>query len=423
MGLFSWLFGATSPEERVAAARAHLATGEYNEARIELEGLETPEAASAMAEALAGLVLLNLQEAVGKYNAGDPDGAKEHLELARQFGATPDQLREVRRVARELREQQTAAAEALQAAAAAAPITPEGDDPIWSLPPDDPRLRYAALIETYPEALRERFLRLGADFAEAVLSIDDGDGQRAYERLGAFPPVDPVARFERARAALSAGMFPAAASELRAFGDQVGHTTIGTVHTAVLLGDVLARLGRLEEALVVIEGAMASEPAELALSHSRARILEGMGRLDEAEAAATSLLRKAPRSMGVYRMLGGIRVRQGNRDGARATLEAGLTTCCSSPGKCGNQPLDLDAARMLARLYLEDRLDPERAGELLDQLQGAVREPVWEDAYLAALVARNRSDPRVDTLASRLIEGLDARDPRRVLVARVFAEA
>ena len=46
---------------------------------------------------------------------------------------------------------------------------PAGDDPIWSLPPDDPRLRFALLIERYPEHLRARMLELGADFAAAAM--------------------------------------------------------------------------------------------------------------------------------------------------------------------------------------------------------------------------------------------------------------
>ena len=42
-------------------------------------------------------------------------------------------------VQRDLREAEKAA----QAVKAQRPIAPEGDDPLWGLPPEDPRLRYA----------------------------------------------------------------------------------------------------------------------------------------------------------------------------------------------------------------------------------------------------------------------------------------
>ena len=38
-----------------------------------------------------------------------------------------------------------------------------GDDPIWSLPPDDPRLQYALHLETYPVEVRERLIPLGQE--------------------------------------------------------------------------------------------------------------------------------------------------------------------------------------------------------------------------------------------------------------------
>ena len=60
MGLFSWLFGATSPEERVAAARAHLATGEYTPETgvftFRIEGFRS-DASSVAAQAAAILAL------------------------------------------------------------------------------------------------------------------------------------------------------------------------------------------------------------------------------------------------------------------------------------------------------------------------------------------------------------------------------
>ena len=58
-----------------------------------------------------------------------------------------------------------------------------GDDPIWSLPPDDPRLKYAVHLEGYPIELRERLIGLGQEFAMLVLGIDQGNGRSALDTL------------------------------------------------------------------------------------------------------------------------------------------------------------------------------------------------------------------------------------------------
>ena len=152
MGFLGKLFG-TDPESKLNRARKFLDTGEYHEARWVLEGLEHPEAAPLMEAARSGLVEANLEEGRARYSSGDREGAEEHLALARTFGATAEQLRQARRIGREAmpkpKPKRTAAAEG-----------PVGDDPIWSLPPDDPRLRYALMVETYPAHLRERLMAL-----------------------------------------------------------------------------------------------------------------------------------------------------------------------------------------------------------------------------------------------------------------------
>ena len=108
MGWLSRLLG-TDPESRVEKARKLLEKGEYNEARWTLDAVKHPDVGPLLAQAKAGLVLLNLDEARARYSAGDSVGAKEHLEIAREFGATHEKLKEVRRFGRELREAEKAA--------------------------------------------------------------------------------------------------------------------------------------------------------------------------------------------------------------------------------------------------------------------------------------------------------------------------
>lgn len=336
--------------------------------------------------------------------------------MALGFGASSEQLRAARRSGRE-------AAPKPEVPAVPQPEVAEGNDPLWSLPPDDPRLQYAVTVETYPEALRARLIALGPDFAAAVRHIDGGKPEQAHEAITPFIGQDPVARYERARAALAAGKAPAAASDLLSFGEQVGHQRIGNTHTAVLLAQILVGQGRAEEAVSPVEQAraQASTPADVhALDGTMAQLLTVLGRLEEADTLATQLVRTAPRDMSIVRLLAQIREAIGQRQQAMAILEDGLNRCCSSPGKCGNQPLDVAAVRHLVRMYLEDRVAPERTQELLSDLRKHVRQPGWEDAFISALLSRNEGQPHLREMVGRLRSNLPDQDPRLERLTTAF---
>ncbi len=112
MGFLARLFG-TDPEGRIARARKLIERQQWGEARRELEDLDHPDAQPLLAEANDHLVSMNLDEALARIQAGEPEGAQEHLELARVFGATSDQLRAVRRAAREAAEAEAKATAAV----------------------------------------------------------------------------------------------------------------------------------------------------------------------------------------------------------------------------------------------------------------------------------------------------------------------
>ncbi|MDG1479731.1 MAG: hypothetical protein P8R54_09070 [Myxococcota bacterium] len=416
MGWLSRMF-SSSDAACIERAQRFMERQRYNDVRLELDGVAGPTAAALREQALSVLVQWNLEEARARFGAGDAEGAQEHMALAKEFGASPTDLQGVRKIAREMRKK--AREEAEKAAEAASHIEPMGDDPIWRLPPDHPRLRYAVLVESYPEALRQRLVDLGEEFAAAVMLLEEGQPRAAFEGISPFISTDPVARFERARAALAGGQLPPAASDLHTFGAEIGHQRIGTTHTAAMLAGVLAQMGRAAEALEMLEVELEKD-ADLELAANRTSLLEALGRLEEAESATTTILKKAPRQMGLYRQLARIREKRGDRVQAAETLEWGLNTCCSSPGKCGNQPLDVAAVRTLARLYLEDRARPDRVTELMNKLSRHVEKPGWEDRYIAALLARNDGNPQAPAMAERLLDGLGPADPRRALVGTAF---
>jgi tetratricopeptide (TPR) repeat protein len=419
MGFWASLFG-TDPDSRIRKARKFLDRHDFSEARMELLELDHPEAGELLQTALEGLIRLNLEEAAARSSAGDSEGAAEHLELAQSYGAGPEQLRTIRRSMREDREELRREAQVQVEIIEA----PEGDDPLWSLTPDDPRLRFALMLESWPQDLRGRLASLGLEFAYAAMLLEDGEAKKAVEKLTPFVHREVAARWLRAKAQLALGELAAAASDLATMGDAIGHRTIGKQHSAVLLAHTLGQLGRLEDALQLVEsereGLDEHDPVQLPLSGSRAAFLEALGRLDEAEVAVEAVVLRAPRDLGLYRMLARIRVGLGKRMAAMQALEGGLDTCCSSPGKCGNQPFDVAAGRLLARLYLEDRIEHKRVEELLRELGKNVQQSGWEDRYLATLFARNSQDPNVGRMARDLGSELGAGDPRQGWLTEQF---
>lgn len=77
---------------RLARAREWMSEGEYNEARLELEGWNDPEAQALHAECLRALVLINLEAWSAFRSAGENQESGSALSRARMFGATPEDL-------------------------------------------------------------------------------------------------------------------------------------------------------------------------------------------------------------------------------------------------------------------------------------------------------------------------------------------
>jgi hypothetical protein len=242
MGLLSWLF--PSEADRVAKARKFVDDKRWADARNELLGLEGPEVVAVRQLAEAGLVGLNLDEAVHAAAVGDEERAAHHLQLAQQFhhGGQEEKFTEVRRL---LREERSRRERAVKRAAMAErekllSIHPSfqrvGEDEETALETEALRERVGRIIETWPEALREGFARLGAPFTQAVLDIEDGRPDLAADILATLPDHEPLVWFERARLAFLTGDLNGAANGLRRFAERAGgHVVIGQLDTAELL--------------------------------------------------------------------------------------------------------------------------------------------------------------------------------------------
>jgi hypothetical protein len=417
MGWFKRTFQNT-PEARIERATLFIDRKDYNNARLELDGLDQTEAQNMLNKALMGLVELNLKEAEARFSADDNEGAMEHLKLAKNFGASSDQIRTIQKIGGEY--QQERRMEAMQRNAAKSKVEPHGDDPIWGLPPDDPRLQYAIHLEGYPVALRERLIPLGQEFAQAVLQIDQGNPQLSLETINNFIEKEPATRYERSRAALAIGNFPLAMSDLLIFGEELGHQEINNVHTGALLGQLFAQTGRGMEGIEKLNKIISND-SHPSLRIVRAQLLEHSGDLVKAEKEVQELLKDHPSSQPLIRQLAQIRMKLGNRISAANTLEAGFASCCAT-GTCSSQPPNIGALRLLARIYLEDRVMPERVTDLLQQLSGKVQQPQWEDHYLVALQARNEGSPFLKDMTTKLFSSLKDGDPRQTRVKESFQE-
>ena len=444
MGLFSWLF--PNDQDRIKQARKLLERQDPAGARAELAGVEGDEAAGLRSQANRDLVQMNLERALGEIESGEFDEANERLQLATELddGQRAKELRNARKALREARKRApkitarlgaTRGGNAIMGGGGAiaqgtggaipdeAPSAGFGADPVYSLPADDPRVRYALLLETYPEALRTEALEHGEPFATAVLEVEDGK-TGVEPKFKRFVSDSAIGRFERARAALASGNIEMAASDLQVFGDLHGHGRVGPIHTGVLLGQLLMTLGRGEDATSIVNDLRREGDTDLQLSVLHANLLEGAGDLPAADQLLMTTIRAAPSELSLYKMLARVRLAGGERLAAMQALESGIRTCCAPGGRCGTQPVDADAVLTLVRLYREDRLEPRRADELYAQVADQRKEPDWMDRYLDALKARNEGAGDIEAQAQALLREIgDSADPRRSWVETQFLQS
>ncbi|MFT6158411.1 MAG: tetratricopeptide (TPR) repeat protein [Myxococcota bacterium] len=431
MGFLSWLFPSES--DRVAKAQALMERGAWADARLEVLDIASGDARLIVEAAEKELALQNLNAAISWATAGDDERIQVHLELAEQFKkpGMDDAFRENLKKIRDIRAGRSAedALRDQEKAARLNSVDPLGLSGSTTLLPSPPGMnlteeehieleaRVGLLIENYPDVLRDSVGELDANFAQAVIDLEDGNAADALQGLLAQPDNHALVCWERARAAQALGDPLAAARSLRRFADLAGgHHTIGRAHTGVLLSQLTAETGDVAEALRILR-AVRSQDADLGTGLFAA-LLEATDELEDAETVLLAAVKKHPKALAFYSLLARVRLKGGHRIAAMTALERAMDQCACGTGKCGSVPMDAGIVRTLATLYFEDGMEPERAAELAGQAAGLVQKPMFEDAYLSALAGRARQDPGVEPLVQQLHTAVVDDDPRRSLLDR-----
>lgn len=434
MGLFD-LFRA-SPEKRIEKARRALQANDPALARDHLDGLEEAEAQALRSQAFDQLVTRNLEAAVTWAEAGDLERVRVHLELADEHhvGGRELDFRETRRRLRELREQaaielaeKQRAEEArlmqvdpLRMGPASGGISIPGvEDEVLGDDQEELRARLALLVENYPAELRGSVNDLGPEFARAALDIEEGRPDLALQALVPLSDDAALVRWERARCAHMLGDPKSSARELRAFANLAGgHQRIGQNHTGVMLAQVLAETGDPHGGLRVLRD-LRSQDANLG-GFLFAQLLAATEQWSESDTVLRGLIKRYPLEANFYKLLAHVRVAGGERVAAMRALEQGLHQNHCASGTCSARPPDVESKRMLARLYLEDGMETQRALQLLDEAP-AKGGPSWDDLYVEALAAKARKDARLPQLVSQLRQHTAVGDPRAERLERHFA--
>lgn len=176
----------------------------------------------------------------------------------------------------------------------------------------------------------------------------------------------------------------------------------------VRIGD-LARSNAMPEALAALDRLLADAPTEKTLNLVKLQLLEQMGDASAVAAHLKKLAQTYPEDSGQYqRALARIQVREGDMDGADATLRALVAA----------EPDNIDLALDLVRFTLQAK-GAEAAGAELDGLIAASADPARTHRLRLARVdldvASNRRDAAIETLRGMM--AADATGPNALDVS------
>ncbi len=406
MSFLKRLFGA-EPEQRLERARKALDAGLPAEALDLFERARDgagdraeliEQATAGMAEASAALVEMNLREADLSQEAGDLDGAMNHLQTALEL--CRDAATRARITGRMGMMEDALAAEAEPQAL----FTTEGavgeEDP--------PEVAWELLLGTLVDEVAEEYRERDDAYRDAVLDLNAGSLDKAVKGLEAYrkeDPDDPLVRFELGRAYLSLERFKDAARELAAAREDIGFDPIdraGMLQVGLLEADALLGIGQAPAARALLDAAVEDQGENVSLMFLKGRIELAMDDHDAVEETFGRVTKLAPKMVEGSMMLGQSRLVRGDAAGAADVLETGIKSHCGT-GTCQVQPVSAPAARMLVQCYLDQGVKLRDAEDLLLQIKGSQEGHVtWADHLLWGRLHEKRGD------AAKMIEARQA---------------
>jgi len=331
---------------------------------------------------------MNLEEADLSQEAGDLESARHHLDTAVQLCLTDEQRSRVQA-------RLTLLADAMEGADEPRRLfTTEGAIGDELLPEE----QWEHLLATLDEEVAEDYMGRDEAFRDALLALNEGRPEEAEPVLRAMvaeDPDDPLLRFELGRTLLLMEKFGEAATELAAAREEIGFEPldrVGLLQIALMEGDALLNDKRPEEALRLVGEAIEERGDDVSLLFVKGRAERALGRHDAVEETMGRVTKLQPKLVDGAILLAQSRIERGDLDGAAETLEAGIKRHCAT-GTCQAQPVSPTAARLLAKIYLDQDTQLDRVSDLLMQIRGAMEgHMTLDDLVLWGRLHRQRGD-------------------------------
>ena len=345
-------------------------------------------AGEGLAAASRKLVEMNLEEADLSQEAGDLEAARHHLDTALQLCLTDGQRSRV------------AAREALLKEALGA-----GDGPQRLFTTEGaigeellPEEQWEHLLATLDEEVAEDYMGRSEAFRDALLALNDGRPEEAEPVLREMleeDDDDPLVRFELGRTLLLMEKFSEAAAEMALAREDLGFEPldrIGMLQIALMEGDALLNDKRPDEALRLADEALDERGDDVSLLFVKGRSERALGKHDAVEETMGRVTKLQPKLVEATILLAQSRVERDDLDGAAETLEAGIKRHCAT-GTCQAQPVSAPAARLLAKVYLDQDSKLDRVEDLLMQNRAALEgHMTLDDLVLWGRLHRQRGD-------------------------------
>lgn len=391
MGLFGF-----NAEKKMAKAREHLQRGLFYEARMafeeilkreDVDGGIRSQAKDGWRSARQGMISEQMEEALRLLRAEERESAIESLRTVVEIADDDLDSGEAKRLLSELTREPDEAELLLSGLevppppTAHVPVDEDGEGSAFGESPED-------LLEVYlgsfPEEIAERYRRLGREFRDAYLMLQQGDPSEASRLFESIPhdlQGDPIVRLEWGQALLLLDRN----EESLALLEGIELPQILERRRAEMATVLLDRLGRKEEAEAEASRLFAAHGNEAEVAIFFGEIMVGHGRFDEALAALKPFIPSGD-PPDVIPLAARAYLGKGDLEEGTGLLEQALEVFFQGPGLGGRAPrFPVSAARELLAHRIRSGSDMESVRALAQHL--ITYDPGSSEGYLEALRA------------------------------------